>query len=120
MADNPHTTTDGGAPVASDEYSLTVGPDGPILLQDHYLLGHMQIINAQDPIYAPNSYGGPKADPQRVQRDNTWEVDGAMVREANTLHADDDDWGQAGTLVRDVFDDGEEIGNRIADAVNGG
>ena len=31
------TTTDAGIPVASDEHSLTVGPDGPILLQDHYL-----------------------------------------------------------------------------------
>src|SRR5580692_9611216 len=30
---NP-TTTDAGIPVASDEHSLTVGPDGPILLQD--------------------------------------------------------------------------------------
>ena len=30
----PRTTTDAGNPVASDEFSLTVGPDGPILLQD--------------------------------------------------------------------------------------
>ena len=30
------TTTDAGIPVPSDEYSLTVGTDGPILLQDHY------------------------------------------------------------------------------------
>jgi catalase len=30
-----------------------------------------------------------------------------MVHAAYTLHAEDDDWGQAGTLVRDVFDDGE-------------
>jgi len=29
------TTTDAGIPVPSDEHSLTVGPDGPILLQDH-------------------------------------------------------------------------------------
>jgi catalase len=34
---NP-TTTDAGIPVPSDEHSLTVGPDGPILLQDHYLI----------------------------------------------------------------------------------
>jgi catalase len=32
------TTTDAGIPVASDEHSLTIGPDGPILLQDHYLI----------------------------------------------------------------------------------
>jgi hypothetical protein len=29
------TTNDAGIPVASDGQSLTVGPDGPILLQDH-------------------------------------------------------------------------------------
>jgi len=29
-----------------------------------------------------------------------------MVRAAYTLRADDDDFGQAGTLVRDVMDDG--------------
>ncbi len=28
-----------------------------------------------------------------------------MVRSAYTLHAEDDDWGQAGTLVREVLDD---------------
>ena len=33
--DRKPTTTDAGIPVSSDEYSLTVGPDGPILLQDH-------------------------------------------------------------------------------------
>jgi catalase len=33
MSDQPpRTTTDAGIPVASDEFSLTVGPDGPILL----------------------------------------------------------------------------------------
>jgi len=33
----PITTTDAGAPVASDEHSLTAGPAGPVLLQDAYL-----------------------------------------------------------------------------------
>jgi catalase len=28
-----------------------------------------------------------------------------MVRQAYTLRQDDDDWGQAGTLVREVMDD---------------
>ena len=32
------TTNDAGTPVESDEHSLTVGPDGPDLLQDHYLI----------------------------------------------------------------------------------
>jgi catalase len=37
----PVTTTDAGIPVASDGQSLTVGPDGPILLNDHYLIEQM-------------------------------------------------------------------------------
>ncbi|MDQ1496734.1 MAG: catalase, partial [Actinomycetota bacterium] len=35
------TTTDAGTPAPSDERSLTIGPDGPILLQDHYLIEQM-------------------------------------------------------------------------------
>jgi catalase len=41
------TTNDAGMPVASDEYSLTVGPDGPILLQDHYLMEQMANFNRE-------------------------------------------------------------------------
>src|SRR5690606_341058 len=41
------TTTDAGIPVSSDEYSLTVGPDGPILLQDHYLIEQMANFNRE-------------------------------------------------------------------------
>lgn len=37
------TTTDAGILVASDEHSLTVGPDGPILLQDHNLIEHGEL-----------------------------------------------------------------------------
>ena len=37
----PVTTTDAGIPASSDEYSLTIGADGPILLQDHYLIQKM-------------------------------------------------------------------------------
>ena len=39
------TTTDAGIPVSSNEHSLTVGPDGPILLQDHYLIEQMANFN---------------------------------------------------------------------------
>ena len=42
-----HTTTDAGIPVSSDEYSLTVGPDGPILLQDYYLIEQMANFNRE-------------------------------------------------------------------------
>jgi catalase len=39
--------------------------------------------------------------------DNTWEVSGDFVRTAYTLRRDDDDWGQAHTLVREVMDDAQ-------------
>jgi catalase len=66
--------------------------------------GVMRIHNASDPVYAPNSYGGPKADPDRAAEVH-WYTDGDMVRSAYTLRPDDDDWGQANTLVRQVMDD---------------
>ena len=50
MAQHEHrlsTTTDAGALVESDEHSLTVGPDGPILLQDHYLIEQMANFNRE-------------------------------------------------------------------------
>ncbi|WP_116946920.1 catalase [Jiangella endophytica] len=56
------------------------------------------------PVYAPNSHGGPAAEPSLVG-DAGWESDGEMVRAAATLHSEDDDFGQAGTLVREVLDD---------------
>ncbi|HEY0186089.1 MAG TPA: catalase [Cellulomonas sp.] len=57
------------------------------------------------PVYAPNSLGGPAADPARAAESGGWESDGELVRSAATLHPEDDDWGQAGALYRDVFDD---------------
>jgi catalase len=41
------TTTDAGVPVESDEHSLTVGPGGPILLQDSYLIEQMAQFNRE-------------------------------------------------------------------------
>jgi catalase len=61
--DTKPTTTDAGIPVPSDEFSLTVGPDGPILLQDDY------------------------------------------TKAAAYTRRKDDDWAQAGPLVRKVIDD---------------
>ncbi|KQR46010.1 MULTISPECIES: catalase [Frigoribacterium] len=60
---------------------------------------------ATAPVYAPNSVGGPAADPQAAGDTGGWESDGELVRSAATLHAEDDDFGQAGSLVRDVMDD---------------
>ena len=73
--------------------------------------GAMRTENVADPVYAPNSYGGPKADPSRTDEAGLWFADGDMVRKAYTLRRDDDDFGQAGTLVRDVMDDAER--NRL-------
>jgi catalase len=43
----PPTTSDAGVPVESDEHSLTIGPDGPILLHDHYLIEQMAAFNRE-------------------------------------------------------------------------
>ncbi|WP_278237177.1 catalase [Isoptericola sp. AK164] len=58
----------------------------------------------EHPVYTPNSFGGPAADPARAS-EGSWETDGELMRSAYTLHAEDDDFGQAGTLYREVFDD---------------
>ncbi len=57
------------------------------------------------PTYAYNSFGRHTADAMEGPVAEGWEADGEMVRQAYTLHAEDDDWTQPGTLVRDVFDD---------------
>ncbi|NUP35919.1 MAG: catalase [Streptomyces sp.] len=55
--------------------------------------------------YAPNSYGGPAASPAAYGDIAGWQSAGEMVREAYSLHREDDDFGQPGTLVRTVMDD---------------
>lgn len=47
MTDRPRTTTDSGTPAPSDEFSLSVGPNGPLLLQDHYLIQKMAQFNRE-------------------------------------------------------------------------
>jgi catalase len=66
--------------------------------------GAMRIHNVTDPVYAPNSKGGPSADGEHYAPPS-WYADGEFMRSAYVSHAEDDDWGQAGTLVRDVLDD---------------
>ncbi len=67
-------------------------------------------------VYAPNSFDRSYADQEGPVAEG-WEADGEMVRQAYELHADDDDWTQAGTLVRDVFDDAAR--DRFVDTVSG-
>jgi catalase len=78
--------------------------------------GAMRVRNVSDPVYAPNSKGGPKADTDHNPVAG-WHSDGDMVRSAYTLRAEDDDWGQAGTMVREVLDDAAR--ERLVDNVVG-
>src|SRR6476659_5320629 len=74
-----------------------------------------------DPVYAPNSFGRGYAD-EVGEVTEGWEADGAMVRQAYTLRAEDDDFGQAGTLVREVWNDEirEAFVNTVAGHLLGG
>ena len=59
--------------------------------------------NGGQPVYAPNSYGGPKADGERY-RDPSWFVESAeIMRTAYEAHAEDNDFIQPGTLYREVM-----------------
>jgi catalase len=69
--------------------------------------GVMRVQNVSDPVYAPNSKGGPKADPTRYPQVEVWEASGEFVHAAYTKRKDDDDFGQPGTLVRKVMDDAQ-------------
>jgi catalase len=84
--------------------------------------GAMRYRKVSDPVYAPNSKGGPRADTALYGEPAGWHTDGDMVRAAQTLHAEDDDWGQAGTLVRVVMDDAARerlVGNIVGHLLDG-
>ncbi|SKV96397.1 Catalase [Mycobacteroides abscessus subsp. massiliense] len=65
------------------------------------------------PVYAPNSFGGPHG---------VWDFDGTAVRAGYVQHAEDDDFVQAGTLVREVLDDEQRarLASNIVGHVLGG
>jgi catalase len=82
--------------------------------------GFMTYRHAGDqPVYAPNSHGGPQADPDRAA-DIGWPVEaGELGRYAYEKHAEDDDFGQAGTMYREVMDDAARealVGNIVGHA----
>ncbi|MDT8912909.1 catalase [Amycolatopsis sp. PS_44_ISF1] len=79
--------------------------------------GAMRFTKVSDPVYAPNSKGGPQADTARYGSPASWHADGEIVRSAYVDHAEDDDWGQAGTLVREVLDD--DARTRLVDNIVG-
>ncbi|MCF8707816.1 catalase [Rhizorhapis sp. SPR117] len=79
--------------------------------------GHMAYHHSGNaPVYAPNSGGRSWADETGPVADG-WEADGEMVRSAYTLRPDDDDFTQAGVLVRQVFDDAQR--GRLIETVAG-
>jgi catalase len=72
--------------------------------------------SGSQPVYAPNSQGRSWADGDATLEES-WAVDGDMVRRAYELHAEDSDFGQPGALVREVFDDAQR--DRLVDQVSG-
>ncbi|PQP16979.1 catalase [Rhodococcus opacus] len=71
----------------------------------------------ETPVYAPNSYGGPHADASLAGDEGQWAFDGESVRAGYIEHAEDGDFTQAGTLVREVLSDDER--DRLVDNIVG-
>lgn len=69
------------------------------------------------PVYHPNSFGGPSADPALAAESTGWHSDGELVRSAVDLHPEDDDFGQPRTLVNEVLDDAARA--RLVDNIVG-
>lgn len=89
------------APKNADENGHSYSKDGNM---------RYSFASADTPVYAPNSRGGAHADPARAAASPGWENDGELLHVAQTLRAEDDDFGQAGTLYRDVFNDEQKAG----------
>ena len=64
----------------------------------------MNFLPGSDPVYAPNSYGGPKADPA-LNTDPAYQLTGEIVRSAYHAHKGDTDFVQPGAMYRDVMSD---------------
>ena len=73
-------------------------------------------------MYAPNSFGGPAADTSGFGDIAGWHAAGEMVREAYSLHAEDDDWSQARALLMGIMDDAarERFVGNVAGHLSGG
>jgi catalase len=73
--------------------------------------------SGNQPTYAPNSYGGPQADPSRYS-DTAWHTEGGEIaRYAYVKHREDDDFSQATTMWRKVLDD--DAKNRLVSNIVG-
>ena len=117
----------------TDTHRYRIGPNylqlpvnRPIVETNTYTFdGPMAYEHSGDaPVYAPNSVGRSYAD-ETGPDPYGWEADGEMLRSAYTLREDDDDWGQPGTLVRDVWTDAqragfvESVAGHLLDGVHG-
>ncbi len=104
------------ARVGTNAHMLPV--NRPVVEQENHLVfdGPMNYEVKTGPTYIPNSDGRGHSDTQGPVAEG-WESDGEMVRQAYTLHPEDDDWTQPGTLVREVFDDAQR--DRFVDTVAG-
>jgi catalase len=69
--------------------------------------GAMRYKNTGDPVYAPNSMGGPAADPQLHGEAQHMQISGRPIRAPYDKHSDDDDFAQPGALYRDVLSETE-------------
>jgi catalase len=107
------------ARVGTNAHMLPVNrplPEVEARANHHVFDGAMNYEVKAGPTYVPNSDGRGHA-VHRGPVSEGWEADGTLVRQAYTLHAEDDDWTQAGMLVRDVFDDAQR--DRFVETVAG-
>ncbi|MEV0381840.1 catalase [Nonomuraea sp. NPDC050643] len=80
--------------------------------------GPMTFSNPQDPVYAPNTAGGPVADPS-VYEGEHYHVTGEVLRSAYRRHAEDDDYAQPRAFWENVLSDGDRanmVGNIVGHA----
>jgi catalase len=77
--------------------------------------------SGDQPVYAPNSYGGPEAD-TNLGHEVTWEVPGAEIgRYAYEKHSGDDDFVQPRALVNEVMSETDRdhlVSNVVGHASN--
>ncbi len=84
--------------------------------------GSMRFENPNDPVYAPNSFGGPRANSELYGEAAGSTVTGELVRAAYSKHRDDDEFVQPGELYRSVLAESEKenLASNIANHINSG
>jgi catalase len=80
--------------------------------------GAMRYRNPGDPVYAPNTQGGPAARAEEhAERFTRWTTSGELVRAPYKKHEQDDDFGQARTLIEKVLS-GPEVDHLVDNIVS--